>query len=253
MSADMPITKENLDTYLKELGKQYRRINGKSMPVEIILIGGASILINYGFRDSTYDVDAVINAVSAMKDAINCVTDQLGLPNGWLNDDFKYTKSYSPRLVQFSQYYRTFSNVLRVRTVTGEYLVAMKLMAFRQYKHDISDIVGILREHANSGDPLTWERINTAVCNLYGSWVNMPENAKSLIQSILADDNLGALYDAYTQEETAAKDALITFEGKYPDVLKEDNLADILSHLLGRQDDTVQDDGEDQGPVLGGI
>lgn len=237
MSVDMPITKENLDTYLKELGKQYRRINGKAIPVEIILIGGASILINYGFRDSTYDVDAVIGAVSAMKDAINYVTDQLGLPNGWLNDDFKYTKSYSPRLVQFSKCYRTFSNVLRVRTVTGEHLVAMKLMAFRQYKHDISDIVGILREHANSGDPLTWERINTAVCNLYGSWANMPGNAQSLIQSILADDNLDALYDAYAQEETAAKDALITFEGKHPNILKEDNLADILSQLLKRQED----------------
>ena len=253
MSADMPITKESLDTYLKELGKRYRRINGKTMPVEIILIGGASILINYGFRDSTYDIDAVIEAASAMKDAINYVTDQLGLPNGWLNDDFKYTKSYSPWLVQFSQYYRTFSNVLQVRTVTGEYLVAMKLMAFRQYKHDISDVVGILREHTNSGDPLSWERIDAAVCNLYDSWENMPDNAQSLIQSILADEDLDALYDAYAQEETAAKDALITFEEKYPDVLKEDNLADILNHLLGRQDDGEQGDGEDQGPVIGSI
>jgi hypothetical protein len=33
-----------------------------------------------------------------------------------------------------------------VRTVTGEYLIAMKLMSGRQYKNDISDIVGILRE-----------------------------------------------------------------------------------------------------------
>jgi hypothetical protein len=81
----------------------------------------------------------------------------------------------------------------------------------------------------------------------------MPENAQSLIKSILADEDLDALYDAYAQEETAAKDALITFEGKYPDVLKEDNLADILNHLLGQQDDTDQDDGETQGPVLGGI
>lgn len=43
------------------------------------------------------------------------------------------------------------------------------------------------------------------------------------------------------------------YQGKYPDVLKEDNLADILSHLPGRRDDTVQDEGEDRGPVLGGI
>ena len=235
MSAEAPITKENLNTYLKELAKQFRKLNGKAMPAEITLIGGASILINYGFRDSTYDVDALIHASSAMKDAINYVTDTLGLPNGWLNEDFKNTKSYTPRLVNYSKYYRTFSNVLTVRTITGEYLVAMKLMAYRQYKHDISDIVGILREQQNSGDPLTLERIDKAVKDLYDNWDNLPKNAKNMIESILANEDMDALYEAYANEEAAAKDALITFEDKYPDVLKEDNLADILNHLLKEQ------------------
>ena len=235
MSAENPITKENLNTYLKELAKQFRKLNGKAMPAEITLIGGASILINYGFRDSTYDVDALIHASSAMKDAINYVTDTLGLPNGWLNEDFKNTKSYTPRLVNYSKYYRTFSNVLTVRTITGEYLVAMKLMAYRQYKHDISDVVGILREQQNSGDPLTLERIDKAVKDLYDNWDNLPENAKNMIESILANEDMDALYEAYANEEAAAKDALITFEDKYPDVLKEDNLADILNHLLKEQ------------------
>ena len=235
MSAEAPITKENLNIYLKELAKQFRKLNGKAMPAEITLIGGASILINYGFRDSTYDVDALIHASSAMKDAINYVTDTLGLPNGWLNEDFKNTKSYTPRLVNYSKYYRTFSNVLAVRTITGEYLVAMKLMAYRQYKHDISDIVGILREQQNNGDPLTFERIDKAVNDLYDSWENLPKNAKNMIESILANEDMDALYEAYANEEAAAKDALITFEDKYPDVLKEDNLADILNHLLKEQ------------------
>jgi len=235
MSAEAPITKENLDTYLKELAKQFRKLNGKAMPAEITLIGGASILINYGFRDSTYDVDALIHASSAMKDAINYVTDTLGLPNGWLNEDFKNTKSYTPRLVNYSKYYRTFSNVLTVRTITGEYLVAMKLMAYRQYKHDISDIVGILREQQNSGDPLTFERIDKAVTDLYDGWGNLPDDAKRMIESILADEDMDALYEAYANEEASAKDALITFDDKYPDVLKEDNLADILNHLLKEQ------------------
>ena len=53
MSADKPFTKENLDSYLKELAKEFRKKNGTGMPAEIILIGGASILINYGFREMT--------------------------------------------------------------------------------------------------------------------------------------------------------------------------------------------------------
>ncbi len=233
MSAEMTFTKENIDTYLKEVAKQFRKLNGKNMPAEITLIGGASILINYGFRDSTYDIDAIIQASSSMKDAVNFVTDTMGLPNGWLNEDFKNTPSYTPRLVNYSQYYRTFSNVLTVRTITGEYLVAMKLMAYRQYKHDISDVVGILREQARAGNPLSFAQINKAVCDLYDGWERLPNGVQDMLKSILAEENLDALYDSYAQGEAEAKDALLTFEEKYPDVLQEDNLSDILSHLMG--------------------
>lgn len=235
MPAEISFGKDQIDGYLKEVAKQYKKLNRKGMPAEITLIGGASILINYGFRESTYDIDALIHAASSMKDAINYVTDTMGLPNGWLNDDFKYTTSYSQRLREFSKYYRTFSNIVTIRTISGEYLVAMKLKAFRQYKHDISDIVGILREHVHSDDPLTFERIDKAVKDLYDGWESMPDSALSMIQSILADEDMDALYDAYAQEESAAKDALLTFEDQYPDVLKEDNLSDILSHLMAKQ------------------
>lgn len=235
MSAEAPITKENLDSYLKAVAKQFRKLNGKTMPAEITLIGGASILVNYGFRDSTYDVDALIQASSSMKDAINYVTDTMGLPNDWLNEDFKNTKSYTPRLVNYSKYYRTFSNVVTVRTITGEYLVAMKLMAYRQYKHDISDIVGVLREQQKAGDPLSYERIEKAVTDLYDGWENLPADAQTMIRSILDNEDLDALFEAYANEEAAAKDALLIFEDQYPDVLKEDNLTDILNHLMVRE------------------
>ena len=140
MSTDISFTKENLNTYLKELGREFRKLNGKKMPAEIILIGGAAILANYGFRDMTYDIDALIVASSVMKEALNRVGDRLGLPSGWLNTDFKKTASYSDKLFQVSVYYKTFSNILTVRTVAAEYLIAMKLISGRQYKNDLSDI-----------------------------------------------------------------------------------------------------------------
>ena len=89
-----PFTRENLDLYIKELAKEFRKINGKTMPVEIILVGGAAILEQYGFREMTYDIDAVILASSSLKEAINRVGDKFGLPNGWLNMNFKKTRSY---------------------------------------------------------------------------------------------------------------------------------------------------------------
>ena len=58
-------TKENIDLYLRELAKEYRKQIGKAMPAELVLIGGASILINYGFRNMTTDVDAILRGASA--------------------------------------------------------------------------------------------------------------------------------------------------------------------------------------------
>ena len=131
MSSERPFSRENLDSCLKELAKEFRRMNGTKMSAEIILIGGASILINYGFREMTYDIDAVIQASSALKEAIHKVGDRQGFSRGWLNADFMYTTSYTPKLTEHSKYYKTFSNVLKVRTVSEEYLLVMKLLAGR--------------------------------------------------------------------------------------------------------------------------
>ena len=77
--------------------------------------------------------------------------------------------------------------------------------------------------------------IDKAVKNLYEGWEHMPEAAQDMIQRILADDDMDALYDAYAQEEAAAKDVLLTFDHAYPNALKGDNLSDILNHLMAKQ------------------
>ena len=52
--SDIPFTKDNLDGYLKELSKEFRKMNGSKIPAEIILIGGASpstmLEIGWGFQ-----------------------------------------------------------------------------------------------------------------------------------------------------------------------------------------------------------
>jgi hypothetical protein len=66
------------------------------------LIGGAAILACYGFREMTYDIDAIIRASSAMKEAVNHVGDRLGLPSGWLNMDFQNTAPYTDKLPEIN-------------------------------------------------------------------------------------------------------------------------------------------------------
>lgn len=224
-------TKENLNDYLRELGKEYRRLNGKYMPAEIVLIGGAAIIANYGFRDMTTDVDAVIHSMSSMKEAINRVGDKYNLPNGWLNADFMKTGSYSVKLDEFSVSYRQFSNVLNVRVMAAEYLIAMKLRSGRKYKNDLSDVVGILYEHEKRGTPLTLKDIDRAVCNLYGSWEEVPPDSVSFIKDIMAKGNFEKAYTAIRDEEKHSKELLIQFEDDYPAVTNTENVNTILETL----------------------
>lgn len=233
MSSEKQIefTKENIDTYLKEVAREYRKQIGKSMPAEIILVGGASVLLNYGFRDMTTDINAVMQAASVMKDVINRVGDRYDLPNGWLNQDFVRTESYSSGVFRCSQYYRTYSNVLTIRTVAAEYLIAMKLRSGRQYKRDLSDVLGILAEHEKRGNPISLERIEKAVSDLYGDWNTLPESSRNFIFNVIQDGRFSELYTQTVIGEKETKELLIGFELDYPGLTKEGNVNIIAANL----------------------
>lgn len=225
---DQVFTKEKLDSYLKELAKEFRKLNGTKMPAEIILTGGAAILLHYGFREMTYDIDAIIHASSSMKDAINNVGDRLNLPTGWLNTDFMKTTSYSPKLVQYSKYYKTFSNVLRIRFVSAEFLIAMKLMAGRQYKNDLSDVIGILLDEERAGKKISLSDVEAAATKLYGGYEKLPEMSRAFFEKALATADLSEEYKKIRESEKGNKKILVAFEKNYPDVLNSDNLSDVL-------------------------
>lgn len=225
-------TKENLDLYLNELSKEYKKMGGRNVPLEIVLIGGAAIIENYGFREMTTDIDAIFPSVSIMKDAIKRVGDRFGLPNGWLNADFTKTDSYSISLSQYSVPYKTFNQVLNVRTVAGEYLIAMKLRAGRKYKNDLSDIVGILAEHQAAKKPISYDMIDLAVKNLYGGWEDFSSETVSFIRDIIKAKDYISVYAQTRHDEKRAKEILLDFQENYPDVLTEKNINSILNNRI---------------------
>ena len=229
-------TKESIDLYLKELAKEYRKQTGKAMPAELVLIGGASVLINYGFRNMTTDVDAEIRGASAMKDVINRVGDRFDLPNGWLNADFMKTDSYTPKLADHAKHYKTYSNVLSIYTVSAEYLIAMKLRSGRQYKSDLSDVLGILAEHEKNGTPISMERIQTAVTELYGTWNALPETSRTYIGNVMENGHFSELFAQVQFGEQETKALLTEFTKDYPAVLQQSNVDTIAGNLQSKSD-----------------
>lgn len=224
--------RNNIDHYLYEIAKEYKKRNKIYNEAEITLIGGASMLINYNFRDMTTDIDALIKASSTMKEIINKIGDENNLPNGWLNDDFKNTKSYTPKIFQYSKFYKKFCNCLSVRTIKDEYLIAMKLCSGRIYKKDLSDIIGILKEHQEQENPINYNDINKAMQNLYNGWGNVSQDSIDFLNKVLQCDDLESLYYETLSKEKTNKKALLLAEKDYKNEINDNNLNSFLTHFI---------------------
>lgn len=240
LSEQKHFTTDELFENLKALAKRFRKLNGKMFPAEIYLVGGASILLNYSFRNMTCDVDAVICASSAMKDAIRDVANERNLPIDWLNSDFQQTESYSPKIMQYSNFRCELNNILRVYTISAEYLIAMKLMAGRKYKHDLSDVIGILAEHndnknGNEKAPITLDMIKNAVINLYGDWNKLPEYSRVFIENAISTVDYSSLLKKTQDSEARAANNALEFQDKYPNVLNTNNINEILSKIEAKK------------------
>lgn len=239
MSAErFEFSKENLDYYLKELAKEIKAEYGKNVHFEIILVGGAAVMSSYGFRCMTTDIDADMPA--ELRSLVNRVGDRMGLSTGWLNSDFKKTNSYSRNIRLYSKPYKSFSRVLEVRVIKDEYLIAMKLQSARYYKRDISDIVGIMKEMRQQGKSPTEESIQAAVKNLYGWEFSMDSFMGRIIAQCINTKDLDYLYEKYSLFEDRNKTHLMEFEEKYPDVLSEKNLSQILQNVQNADEEFLQ-------------
>ena len=67
------------------------------------------------------------------------------------------------------------------------------------------------------------------VNELYGSWDVIDADTKQLLEKVLSLPDVSAVYEEYRNAEIEAKDLLVDFEKKYPNVLQESNLKDILA------------------------
>lgn len=239
--SDEYFTSENINKYLNEIAKSYKKMTGGHMKAEIILVGGAAILANYQFRQKSYDIDAAFQKHSVIKDAADAVGRKFNLPDNWFNSDFMNTKSYTPKLSQYSVHYREFNHILEVRTMPPEYIIAMKLMAGREYKHDLSDVAGILIEQKENGNPLSIETVTNAICNLYEDVANIPEKSIDYLITAFETDNLYQLVETTMKKEEHTKELLMQFEKDYENVLNENNLSEILKQLQRKQNSDYPD------------
>lgn len=229
------ITKENAYPILKAFAKEYKKLNGTSVPVELVIVGGGSILLNYGFRDATQDFDIMAQSLGMIKNVSYRIADLYNLPDNWLNTDFMRTASYSDKLREVSKHYCSFNNGnLEFRTVNGEYLIAMKMVSAREYRNDISDVVGILIYMKNESEDFSMDRIDHAIYYLYGKRENViKEDVYDKVKEYVkwSVTELEKEYDVLTRMEKQTKQELIDINEKYQGVVKEESIDTVIAGL----------------------
>jgi len=239
MSTDDLFAKENLEKAIEELSSEYKKISSNEKISKIILVGGAAVLLNYNFRRTTGDIDASIYSSEEMLNAIKKVAEKNKYPNDWINTDFENSPSYSEKLDEVSKYYKTFNNKIEVRLIEGEYLIAMKLTSGRDYKHDLSDIAGILMEHKNRGKEIKMKDIDKAVKYLYGNWDKISKESKMLINEIFEDGDYEKVFKEKKKNEEKTKGNTLRFgnANNFIEMLKEEkDNENIIKELINKRD-----------------
>jgi hypothetical protein len=105
----------------------------------VFVVGGAAMVLGYRTRLATRDVDDVFVPKREIRAAAERVADELGIHHDWLNDAAKgFLPGDDPDALDLSD-----SPFLQISVASPRYLLAMKLLAFRDDR-DTQDIIFLL-------------------------------------------------------------------------------------------------------------
>ena len=121
----MPLSADDIRTAFDALSDELARTHEQA---EFVVVGGAALVLLYGARQTTKDVDAyfVRPAAAVVRTAASSVAGSLALPDDWLNDG---AKAYLVQVTTGPVLYE--SKFLLVRAPSTAQLLAMKLAAWR--------------------------------------------------------------------------------------------------------------------------
>ncbi len=133
-------TRQEIEEGLKRLGELAQV---KGIHIELILVGGAVMVLRFDARPSTRDVDTVIlspREAKLVRDLARQVAEEHDWPEDWLNDGAKgYLVGISKGPLVFQ------APGIEARAPSLEQLLAMKLSAWRD-DVDISDARRLMQE-----------------------------------------------------------------------------------------------------------
>ncbi|MCI0538714.1 MAG: DUF6036 family nucleotidyltransferase [Verrucomicrobiales bacterium] len=137
------LTRSRIVEALNRLGQKAER---EAVQLEVCIYGGSAMLLAYGARETTKDVDAIIRPSNVAARLVAEVARELSLHDSWLNDTVRRFVSdagtFAPLEIQELE--TAARQHLKITRPSASYLLAMKCLACRAglpgYPGDIEDI-----------------------------------------------------------------------------------------------------------------
>jgi Nucleotidyltransferase of unknown function (DUF6036) len=145
-------TRKEIEQGIKRLGQLALECGLK---IEMVMVGGALMVLRFHARESTRDVDVAVLAPAEarkVRELAHSVAAEQGWPNDWLNDGAKgYLVGLSSGPVVLS------APGIEVRSPSTAQLLAMKLSAWRD-DVDIADAAQLLKEMTGDRNEI-WQKV----------------------------------------------------------------------------------------------
>jgi len=151
----MALSAEEIRQAFASLSDELQHVGERA---EIVVIGGAALVLLFGARESTKDVDAYFlkPTASVVRSAAETVAHRLNLPLDWLNDNAKgYLVAVTTGRILYE------SEWLNIRAASNARLLAMKLAAWRD-AIDRADARLLLSQMSGSAEEI-WSAIRPFV------------------------------------------------------------------------------------------
>jgi hypothetical protein len=160
----------------------------EGVTLELCIYGGSAMMLAYGARDGTKDVDATVQPGEVGARLAQQIAEQLGLDESWLNDDIRKFLSdrgtFAPLEIQELE--SSAKQHLKITRASAGYLLAMKCLACRPdlpgWQRDVGDIRFLVRKMGIT----TLAEVEQHVNRFY-PYEGLHDRARAVIEEILGE------------------------------------------------------------------
>ena len=171
---DEYLYRENIDKYFEALANKIKE-SGIGMH-RILVVGGAAMVLKYHDGRSTVDIDICFREQNNLYACCMKVAEEYDLPEDWINADVMHSDSFSYRLFDNAELYKSFDGFLEVYVASDLDLYCMKIVSFRPKDvQDMEVLADTLREKEVSK-----EDIIANFNQLYGNEYHLRDDERKL-------------------------------------------------------------------------